>query len=196
MSSTYSSAADDRPIFSAEAYDAVEAASEKQRALYVPSVLEHAAELLTSLWAIGGRHSVPPAQWSWTSDMAEGALDLAACPYERDLETERTDAKVASLTGYLFRALVSEEIGLTAQLGARRNSVIVDRGPATPRGGQHGDSELLVAISNDAGWFFAFRDTHARRMPVIAPASPAGAHQVAEAIRAFVHGELGDVFSR
>ncbi|WP_369780637.1 hypothetical protein [Streptomyces sp. R33] len=105
--------------------------------------------------------------------MAEGALGLAACPYERDLETERTDSKVTSLTGFLSRALVSEEIGLRAQLGARRGSVVVDRGPSTPRGGQRGDSDILMA-----------------------PASLAGAHQVAEVIRAFVHGELGDVFAR
>ncbi len=194
MSSTYGSTADNRRIFSADAHAAVEAASEKQPALYVPSVLEHAAELLTSLWAIGGEHSRPPAQWSWTSDMAEGALDLAACPYERDLETERTDAKVAALTGFLLAALASEEISLTARLGARRDSVLVDRGPATPRGGRHGDSDLLVAITNDGGWFFAFSDEHIRRMKVMAPASPAGAYEVAETIRAFVHGELGDVF--
>ncbi|GAA2509545.1 hypothetical protein GCM10010406_52500 [Streptomyces thermolineatus] len=196
MSITYSSIADDRPIFSAEAYAAVEAAAERLPALYVPSVLEHAAELLTSLWAIGGEHSVPPAQWSWTENMAKGVLDLAASPYERALETERTDAEVTFLTDFLLGALVSEEIGLRAQLGARRDYVVVDRGPATPRGGQSGDSDILVAISNDGGWFFAFSDMHVRRMPVMAPASPAGAHQVAEAIRAFVHGELGDVFPR
>ncbi|MFC6364262.1 hypothetical protein, partial [Nonomuraea thailandensis] len=120
----------------------------------------------------------------------------AACPYERDLEMERTDAEVTSLTGFLFEALVSEEIGLRAQLGARRDYVVVDRGPATPRGGRSGDSDILVAISNDGGWFFAFSDMHVRRMPVMAPASPSGAHQVAEAIRAFVHGEFGDVFTR
>ncbi|WP_331768172.1 hypothetical protein [Embleya sp. NBC_00896] len=196
MSITYSSIADDHPMFSAEAYAAVEAAAEGLPALYVPSVLEHAAELLTSLWAIGDRHSVPPAQWSWTGNMAEGVLDLAACPYERDLETERTDAEVTSLTGFLFGALVSEEIGLRAQLGARRDHVVVNRGPATPRGGRSGDSDVLVAISYDRGWYFAFSDTHFRRMPVMAPSSPAGAHQVAEAIRAFVHGKLGDTFHR
>jgi hypothetical protein len=196
MSITYSSIVDDRPIFSAEAYAAVEAAAERLPTLYVPSVLEHAAELLTSLWAIGGEHSMPPAQWSWTENMAEGVLDLAACPYERDLEIARTDAEVASLTGFLFGALVSEEIGLRAQLGARRDYVLVECGPATPRGGRNADSDILVAISNDGGWFFAFSDMHVRRMPVIAPASPDGAHQVAEAIRAFVHGEFSDVFAR
>ncbi|MGC9441998.1 hypothetical protein [Streptomyces sp. WG5] len=196
MSITYSSIADDRPIFSAEAYAAVEAAADRLPALYVPSVLEHAAELLTSLWVIGGEHSVPPAQWSWTENMAEGLLDIAACPYERDLEIERTDAEVTSLTGFLFEALVSEEVGLRAQLGARRDYVVVDRGPATPRGGQSGDSDILVAISNDGGWFFAFSEMHVRRVPIMAPASPAGAHQVAEAIRAFVYGEVGDVFAR
>ncbi|MER6201730.1 hypothetical protein ABT234_30720 [Streptomyces sp. NPDC001586] len=195
MSITYSSIADDRPV-SAEAYAAVEAATENRRALYVPSVLEHAAELLTSLWAIGGQHSVPPAQWSWTSDMALGALDLAACPYERDSDPERTDAQVASLTGHLLRALGSQEIGLTAQLGARRASVVVERGPATPRGGRRGDSNIHVAILDDVGWHFAFSDEAPRSMPVFAPASPAGAYQVAEIVRAFVDGELGDIFRR
>lgn len=196
MRITYSSSADNRPIFSAEAYAAVEAAAERLPALYVPSVLEHAAELLSSLWAIGGEHSVPPAQWSWTENMAEGVLDLAACPYERDLEIERTDAEVVSLTGFLFEALVSEEIGLGARLSARGDHVVVERGPATPRGGRSGDSDVLVAIASDGGWFFAFSDMHVRRVPVMAPASPAGAHDVAEAIRAFVHGEFGDVFAR
>jgi len=128
--------------------------------------------------------------------MAEGLLDLAACPYERNLEIERTDTEVTYLTGFLFEALVSEEIDLRAQLGARRDYLVVDRGPATPRGGRSGDSDILVAISNDGGWFFAFSDMHVRRVPVMAPASPAGAYQVAEAIRSFVHGEVGDVFSR
>ncbi|MFF5977136.1 hypothetical protein ACFY7C_37185 [Streptomyces sp. NPDC012769] len=75
---------------------------ERRVALYVPSVLQHAAELLNNLWAIGGEHREPPARWSWTENLAEGVLDLAACPYERGLETERTDAEVISLTGFLF----------------------------------------------------------------------------------------------
>ncbi|MEU3904186.1 hypothetical protein AB0F20_10240 [Streptomyces goshikiensis] len=193
---TYHSSADDHTLFSAEAYAAIEEAAERQPALYVPSVLQHAAELLTSLLAIGGRHHEPPAQWSWTGDMATGALDLAACPYERDLESDRTDAQVVSLTRFLHMALVldSTQTGLTARLGAHRDCVIIDRGPATPRGGQHGDSALLVGIPNDGGWFLAFSDEHIRRVPIIAPASRAGAQEVAEVIRAFAHGELGEVF--
>ncbi|MFE2871902.1 hypothetical protein [Embleya sp. NPDC059259] len=42
MSITHSSIADDRPMFSADAYAAVEAVAEGLPALYVPSVLEHA----------------------------------------------------------------------------------------------------------------------------------------------------------
>lgn len=98
------------------------------------------------------------------------------------------------MQGHLVWALNSEEIGLTARLGDP--GIIVDRGPDTPRGGFHGDADVEVRIYSDGGWSFSFTADGASVMSIVAPASEAGASQVAEIIRAFVRGELGNPFRR
>ncbi|WP_431776498.1 hypothetical protein [Streptomyces cucumeris] len=190
--STTDSTAPDGPVFSTEAYAAVEKAAKERRALYVPSVLEHAAELLTALWAAGEKHGVAPAEWGWVSDLAGGTLDVVSRQYESAPKPERTVAQVVSLQGHLVSAL--KELGLTARLGGP--GVIVDRGPDTPRGGFHGDADVDVRIYSDGGWAFSFAADGASVMSIVAPASEAGASQVAEITRAFVRGELGNVFRR
>ncbi|MFH8620143.1 hypothetical protein ACH4E8_34385 [Streptomyces sp. NPDC017979] len=157
------------PAYSSEAYAAVVKAGRSHRnTLYVPSVLEQAAELLTDLWSAGERHGVTAAEWGWTVDLASGALDVVARRYERP-EKERTVEETLTLARHLLEALTSDEIGLSAKLGPRA-SVIVERGADTPRG-----APLLT---------------------IAAPASQAGASQVAEIVRALVHGELGNPFRR
>ena len=189
---TTDSPATDGPAFSTEAYAAVEKAAKGRRALYVPSVLEHAAELLTALWATGEQHGVTPAEWNWVSDLAGGTLDVVSRQYEYESAPKpgRTIAEIVSLQGHLVSAL--KELGLTARLGGP--GVIVDRGPDTPRGGYHGDADIDVRIHSDGGWAFSFAAQGAPVMSIVAPASQAGASQVAEIIRAFVRGELGNVF--
>ncbi|GGY71618.1 hypothetical protein GCM10010363_61280 [Streptomyces omiyaensis] len=48
----------DGPAYTTEAYAAVKKAVGSRRALYAPSVLEHAAKLLTDLWATGEKQKV------------------------------------------------------------------------------------------------------------------------------------------
>lgn len=184
----------DVPAYSTEAYAAVEKAAASRHSLYVPSVLEHAAQLLTDLWATGERHGVATSEWGWATDLAGGALDVVARFYDRTPNPERTHAKIVSLQGHLIGALTSEEIGLTARLSGP--GVIVERGPATPRGGFHGDADVEVRIYSDGGWAFSFAAEGASVMSIVAPASEAGASQVAEVVRAFVRGELGNPFRR
>ncbi|MFD3700700.1 hypothetical protein ACFWUZ_31990 [Streptomyces sp. NPDC058646] len=191
MSTTDTTTADG-PVFSTEAYAAVEKAAKSRRALYVPSVLEHAAELLTGLWATGEKYGVASSEWSWTTDLAGGTLDVVARQYESAPDPVRTPAKVVALQGHLIGALTSEEIGLTARLSGP--GVIVDRGPDTPRGGRDGDADVEVRIHSDGGWNFSYAADGASVMSIVAPATEAGASQVAEVIRAFVRGELGPVF--
>ncbi|MYR41264.1 hypothetical protein [Streptomyces sp. SID5910] len=191
MSSTDSTAVDG-PVFSTEAYVAVEKAAKPLHCLYAPSVLEHAAELLTALWAAGEKHGVPVSEWSWTGDLAGSALGAVARQYESAPKPERTVAQVVALQGHLVSALT--ELGLTARLGGP--GVIVERGPDTPRGGFHGDADIDVRIYSDGGWTFSFEAQGASVMSIVAPASQAGASQVAEIVRAFVRGELGNLFSR
>ncbi|MFH8642286.1 hypothetical protein [Streptomyces goshikiensis] len=182
----------DGPVFSTEAYAAVEKAAKSRNALYVPSVLEHAGELLTGLWATGERHGVAPGEWAWVTGLADASVDVVARQYESAPDPKRTVAEVVALQDHLTAALTSQELGLTA----RRNgpAVIVDRGPDTPRGGLDGDADVEVRIYSDGGWSFSFATDGASVMSIVAPATEAGASQVAEVVRAFVRGELGNVF--
>ncbi len=189
---TDTSATTDGPAYTTEAYAAIEKAANSRRSLYVPSVLDHAAELLTALWAAGEKHGVAPAEWGWTTDLAGGTLDVVSRQYESAPKPERTAAEIVSLQGHLIAAV--KELGLTARLGGPGLSVIVERGPDTPRGGYDGDAEVEARIYSDGGWAFSFAAQGASVMSIVAPASAAGASQVAEIVRAFVRGELGDVF--
>jgi hypothetical protein len=186
------SAVTDGPVFSTEAYAAVEKAANSRRALYAPSVLEHAAELLTALWAAGEQHGVTPAEWGWTTDLSGGTLDVVSRQYESAPKPERTIAKIVSLHGHLVHAL--NELGLTARLGGP--GVIVTRGPDTPRGGRDGDADVEARIYSDGGWALTFAADGAPVLGIVAPASEAGASQVAEIVRAFVRGELGNIVRR
>lgn len=189
---TTDSTAPEGPVFTTEAYAAIEEAANSRRALYVPSVLEHAAELLTALWATGEKHGIRPSEWNWTTDLAGGTLDVVSRQYESAPKPERTHAQVVSLQGHLIGAL--KELGLTARLGGP--GIIVDRGPDTPRGGYHGTADVEARIYSDGGWHITFAEDGASVMSIVAPASEAGASQVAEIIRAFVRGELGNPFRR
>ncbi|MFF6903372.1 hypothetical protein [Streptomyces hydrogenans] len=192
---TDTNATTDGPAYTTEAYVAVEKAAKSHRnTLYAPSVLEHAAELLTGLWATGERHGVTASEWGWAVDLAGGALDVVSRRYERP-EKERTVEETLTLSRHLLEALTSDEIGLSAKPGPRA-SVIVERTADTPRGGFHGDANLIVGISSNVGWDVAFNQNGASLLSITAPASKAGASQVAEIVRALVHGELGNPFSR
>ncbi|MFE4658199.1 hypothetical protein ACFRFJ_16130 [Streptomyces hydrogenans] len=187
---TDTSATTDGPAYTTEAYAAVEKAAGSRRALYVPSVLEHAAELLTDLWATGEKHGVAQGEWAWVTGLADAAVDVVARQYDRAPKPERTVEQVVTLQGHLISAL--KELGLTARPGSP--GVIVSRGPDTPRGGYNGDADIDVRIYSDGGWAFSFAADGASVMSIVAPASQAGASQVAEIVRAFVRGELGNVF--
>ncbi|WP_406466226.1 hypothetical protein OHB07_38135 [Streptomyces sp. NBC_00111] len=176
--------------YSAEAYAAVEKAVESQ-GFYAPIVLAEAAELLTDLWAAGARRGVAPADWASVVNLAVVARNIVTKKYGRFSDPEGTMAKAVSPQGHLITAL--EEFGLTARISG---PVIVDRGPDTPRGGFHGDADIEVHIYIDGGWAFAFAEYRAPApvAPIVAPATEVGASQVADIIRAFVRGELGDIF--
>jgi hypothetical protein len=160
--------------------------------LYAPSVLEQAAALLTDLWAAGKRHGVDPGDWAAVTGLADASVDVVSHQHERAPEPTRTIAKIGSLQGHLVAAL--KDLGLTARLGGP--GVIVARGPGTPRGGFHGDADVIVRIYSDGGWAFSFYQEGASVMPIVAPTSEAGASEVAEIVRAFVRGELANPFRR
>ncbi|MFJ4343194.1 hypothetical protein [Streptomyces sp. NPDC088915] len=191
---TDTSATTDGPAYTTEAYAAVEKAAKGRRDLYVPSVLEHAAELLTALWAAGEQHGVTPGDWDWSTSLGAAALDVVSRQYEHP-KPERHHQELNTLVRHLLDALTSEEIGLTATL-LSYPGVLVERGPQTPHGGYHGDADVEIRIYSDGGWTFSFAAEGASVVSIIAPASQAGASQVAEIVRAFVRGELANPFLR
>ncbi|TLQ39007.1 hypothetical protein [Streptomyces marianii] len=172
---------------------AIEKAAAGGRTLYAPSVMDEAAELLTELWAAGERHGVTPTDWSWTTSLPSAALDVIARRHTSAPDPERTADQVRALQRDLIEALNSPEIGLTARLGPRA-SVIVERLPESPRGGYHADADLAVGIYTNGGWDISFDHDMAPVVSIAAPASKAGAAEVAVIVRAVARGELGNPF--
>jgi hypothetical protein len=183
------------PAYTTEAYAAVEKAAKSLRSLYAPSVLQHAAALLTDLWAAGEKHGVERKEWSWAADLASGALEVIASRYTHTPGTERTGEQVFALRRDLIEALTSAEIGLSARPGSRTLTV-VDRLPETPRGGFHGDANLVVGIYSNGGWDISMNADGATVVSIAAPATTAGAAEVAALVRAVARGELGNPFRR
>jgi hypothetical protein len=181
---------------SAEARAAVDKAAASLRALYAPSVLDQAAALLTDLWTTGQQHGVEPREWGFAADLATGALEVVADRYTRAPDPERTGEEVTALCQALTTALTSDEIGLTLQRPRRLNQVTVDRLPETPRGGRDGAASLVVGIYSNGGWDLTMNADGASVVSVVAPATAAGAAEVAAIVRAVARGELGNPFRR
>jgi hypothetical protein len=175
---------------------AVDKAAASLRALYAPSVLDQAAALLTDLWATGQRHGVEPKEWGWAVDLASGALEAVASRYTRTPDPERTGEQVTALCQHLTAALTSAEIGLTVRPNPRKNWAIVERLPETPRGGRDGNAALVVGIYSNGGWDISMNADGASVISVVAPATAAGAAEVAAFVRAVARGELGNPFRR
>lgn len=182
------------PAYSGEALAAVEKAALPLRSLCAPSVLEQAAALLTDLWAAGERHDVQRKEWDWAVNLPSGALEVIASRYTHAPDPERTGEQVTALCQDLVEALTSDEIGLSVRPGSRKNIAIVERLPQTPRGGRHGDATLVVGIYSNRGWDISMNADGATVVSIAAPATTAGAAEVAAIVRAVARGELGNPF--
>ncbi|MET9016871.1 hypothetical protein ABZX74_39345 [Streptomyces olivaceoviridis] len=182
------------PAYTSTAYAAVEKAATSLRCLCAPSVLQQAAALLTDLWAAGGRHGVERKEWDWAVDLPSGALEVITSRYTHAPDPERTGDQVVALRRDLVQALTSAEIGLSVQDGPRPNMVVVERLSETPRGGYHGDADLVVGIYANGGWDISMNADGATVVSIAAPATKAGAAEVAALVRAVARGELGNPF--
>jgi hypothetical protein len=182
-------------LFSPEAHTAVAKAAKGRHALYVPSVLEQAAELLTDLWATGKRHGVDPGDWAAVAGLADACVDVTSRQYGSAPDPERTGEQVVALCHELIEALASAEIGLSARPGPRKNMALVDRLPETPRVGHHG-GDLVVGIYSNSGWDISMNASGAAVVSIAAPATTAGATEVAALVQAVARGELGNIFRR
>ncbi|MFF3256487.1 hypothetical protein ACFYWP_37150 [Actinacidiphila glaucinigra] len=181
------------PQVNTEAATAIRKVAASGLVLYAPSVQDEAASLLADMWAAGERHGVSPKDWAWAVSLPNASLEVIASRYINAPESNRSIDQVLTLLRDLTEALTSPEIGLTARLGPRA-SVVVGRLPETPRGGYHGDADLVVGLYTDGGWDLSFDHPMAGIVRIAAPASKAGAHEVAAIVRAVARGELGNPF--
>ncbi|MFE4539639.1 hypothetical protein ACFRKB_32015 [Streptomyces scopuliridis] len=179
---------------STEAYAAVEKAAASDRALYAPSVVKEAASLLDDMWATGERRGVPRGEWGWAVSLPDGVLGVTARTHTRGPIPKRTGEEVTALCQDLIAALSSAEIGMSVEPGPRKNMTIVKRLPRTPRGGLHGDANLIVGIYANGGWDISMNADGASVISIAAPATTAGAAEVAAVVRAVARGELGNPF--
>ncbi|MFF8809907.1 hypothetical protein [Streptomyces omiyaensis] len=159
------------------------------RVLYVPSVLDEAAELLSKLFAAGQEHRIEPEDWANVTSLPQGVLDALASRYcsrvqvtHAELHAAR-DALVAELTGR----------GLTVRPGQR---IAVDPPAADPRSG-HGQQQKPVALSLSSGGWDIRVDEPFGGPPhsIAAPATEDGASEVAELVHKILSGEAPDPFA-
>jgi hypothetical protein len=170
-----------------------QAADRVHGTLHTPSVLRKAAALLSDLWAAGERHGVAPEEWSLTLNVQYVALGVVSRRTAPPTATRSKD-KVRQLQRDLVAALA--ELGVSAVPGRQ---VVVERLEATPQWGISGQRQLAVGIWTNAGWNLTWDGDATEYSPdirVIAPATAAGAKEVAELVTAIARGQAPDPFRR
>lgn len=160
--------------------DNIKKASARLNTLYAPSVLAEAAALLDDMWTAGQRHGVTPSDWD--ADLADASLGVISQRYSRSPKPQRTVAEVNALHRALINALA--ELDLTTRDG---RAVLVDR---------PGGTTLAVAIWADGGWDLSpyTAGGYAPVMPIAAPATEAGAGEVAAIVGDVIAGRRPDPF--
>nr|WP_024127974.1 hypothetical protein [Streptomyces sp. 14R-10]AHF46248.1 hypothetical protein pZL1.83c [Streptomyces sp. 14R-10] len=159
------------------------------RAIYTPSVLAEAAELLGKFYAAGQEHHIDREDWAAVTSLPLGVLEALAARYCSHVE----------LTGsewHTVRDTVISELsakGLTVQPGQR---VVVDPLPGGPRFGYRGQAPVSLALTRD-GW--EIRVDEAARAdgsrPIVAPATEDGAREVADLVHRILSGETPNPFA-
>ncbi|WP_147312447.1 hypothetical protein [Thermomonospora umbrina] len=165
----------------------------RQRALYVPSVITEAGELLADLLAVAERHGVPPtaeaAGWLVTA-----AAESVSERHGRRPEPERTAAQARPL----IDALTSECVrrGLTTAPARHGGGWDVAVEPV-PGGRTWGPARtgLVVRIYADADWHVMVDQRRTRTFTIYAPATPAGAIEVAALLDDIMRGHATNPFA-
>src|SRR5262249_4294644 len=129
----------------------------------------------------GQRHGVTAADWTWNTDLADACVGVISQRYSRSPK-ERTNAEIDTMHQTLINALAG--LGLTARDG---RAVIVDR---------PGGTDLAVSIWADGGWDLSPYNPggYARVMPIAAPATEAGAVEVAAIVNDVIAGRRPNPF--
>ncbi|NUR01392.1 MAG: hypothetical protein HOY79_34155 [Streptomyces sp.] len=155
--------------------------------LYAPSVVDEAARLLDAYLATAAQHEANDDDGYLGRAAAEAtARKHGRPPAERDL------AELNRLSRELIEALTTE--GLEIVPTPVRMGVGVAPVPEGPRWGP--DGGLAVALYADSGWELMVNALRTTSYTIHAPATEAGAAEVARLVHAVLRGDVRDPFRR
>ncbi|MEW2301956.1 hypothetical protein AB0958_18615 [Streptomyces sp. NPDC006655] len=159
--------------------------------LYAPSVVAEAAALLDGYLATAEQHGLDQKAADDGGWLALAAAEAVARRYGRP-QDERTSAELNQLGRALTAALTAE--GLEVVPTPVRMGVGVAPVPGGPRWGT--DGGLAVALYADSGWELMVNALRTTSYTIHAPATVAGASEVAQLVHAVLRGDAADPFRR
>jgi hypothetical protein len=160
--------------------------------LYAPSAVEDAARLLDDLVATAQKHghkAEDAAGW-----LALSAAEATSTKHRRQARAERTPAELTKLLRALSEAFTETGLTVVPSQGGR-SCVAVAPVPGGPTWGIN-ETGLRVSLYTDGGWDLTVNQPQARVCAIYAPATQAGAREVAALVAAVLRGETSDPFRR
>ncbi|OUD03003.1 hypothetical protein [Streptomyces swartbergensis] len=159
--------------------------------LYAPSVVTEAAALLDAYLATAEEHGLDRKAADDEGWLALAAAEAVARKYGRPA-TERTSTELHQLVRELTAALTAE--GLEVVPTPVRMGVGVAPLPGGPTWGMNGG--LAVALYTDSAWELMVNATRTTSYTIHAPATAAGAAEVAQMVHGVLRGDIPDPFRR
>lgn len=157
------------------------------RALYAPSVIDQAAALLDAYLDTAEQHGLDRGAANWDGYLTQAAAEPVSRQYGRP-QQERTPAELYGLVADLRAVLVAE--GLEVVPTPVPMGVGVAPLPGGPTWG------LAVALYTNGGWELMTNAERSRAFTIHAPATTAGAAEVARLVRGVLQGTEPDPFRR
>ncbi|WP_331718500.1 hypothetical protein [Streptomyces virginiae] len=159
--------------------------------LYAPSVVTEAAALLDAYLATADQHGLDQKAADFDGWLALAAAEAVSRKYGRPA-TERTSAELYELLNHLRTALAAE--GLEVVTTPVRMGVGIAPVPGGPTWGTAGG--LAVALYTDSGWELMLNSAHTTAHTIHAPATKAGATEVAQLVHGVLRGDVADPFRK
>ncbi|MER8030702.1 hypothetical protein ABTZ78_17285 [Streptomyces bauhiniae] len=173
----------------AESVSKIRAAYDAHAAFYAPSVVTDAARLRDALFATAADHGHQPDAdgLAW---LTMAATEATSRKYGLP-RPERPAPETYALHAALRKALVEEGLVLASDCPIRMG-VGVDPLPGGPTWGM--GNGLAVALYVDSGWELLVNTSRSRAFTIYAPATAAGAGEVAAIVHGILRGDLEDPF--
>ncbi|WP_406514570.1 hypothetical protein OG851_43590 (plasmid) [Streptomyces sp. NBC_00161] len=159
--------------------------------LYAPSVVTEAAALLDAYLATAEQHGLDRKAADEDGWLALSAAEAISRKYGRPA-TERTSTELSQLGRELNTALTAE--GLEVVPTPVRMGTGVAPVPGGPTWGM--DGGLAVALYADSGWELMVNSIRTSSYTIHAPATAAGAREVAQLVHGVLRGDVADPFRR